>query len=287
MELLAYWVHDLDPFIFRLPNGIGPRWYGLAYVLGFVIAWWLLGFYARKGRSSLRVTERETLFFAIIVGVILGGRLGLFLLYEPGTLLRDPLAVFRVWEGGMASHGAFLGVTAAVFFTAWRKKLDAFQLGDVLVTVAPPGIFLGRLANFINGELWGKVTEVPWAVIFPRAQTGNHFDPAGPAVFVEQLGQWANPRHPSQLYEALGEGLLVGLYIQLRFWLAGKSLPAGRLAGEFFVVYALVRIVGELFREPDADLILGMSRGIFYSILTAVVGVGLIVYAHRRAAART
>ena len=284
--LLAYWVHDLDPFIFEI-NGIGPRWYGLAYVAGFALAWWLLGLYDRRGRGVVASADRELLFICLIVGVFLGGRLGLFILYQPETLLADPMAILRVWEGGMASHGAFVGVTAAVLFFAARRKIDPLRLGDAIVSVAPPGIFLGRLANFINGELWGRVTEAPWAVIFPRAQTPGHFDPEAPAVFVESLGQWANPRHPSQLYEAAGEGLILGLFIQWRFWTAGKRLPPGRLAAEFFIVYAIVRILGEIYRQPDAGLILGVSRGIFYSVLTLLAGVGLAVYTSRRAARKT
>ena len=264
---LAYWVHDLNPFLIRFTGNFGIRWYGLAYLAGFLAAGWLLRLYHRAGRSPLDVNGIFDLMTALIVGVIVGGRLGYFLLYQPDSLLHDPLILVRVWEGGMASHGGFVGVIVALWWFTRKRELSMLQAGDLIVTVAPLGLFFGRVANFINGELWGTPTQVPWAVIFP----------ASPHPLM--------PRHPSQLYEAGLEGLLLFAFMQWRFWKtdAAKAQP-GRLAGEFLIAYALVRAFGELFREPDAGLILGLSRGTFYSIFLIAGGAGLILFSPRKAA---
>jgi phosphatidylglycerol:prolipoprotein diacylglycerol transferase len=180
-------------------------------------------------------------------GVFLGGRLGYVLLYAPGTFFGDPLFFFRVWEGGMASHGGMAGVIAVVLWTAWKKKISFWNLTDGLALAAPVGLFFGRLANFINGELWGRPTGVPWAVIFPDA---------GP-----------EPRHPSQLYEAFGEGLL--LFITL--WLIRKTAwgrGEGTASALFLLLYAVARISCEFFRTPDEGypLYLGwITKGQLYS----------------------
>lgn len=264
-----YWVHDLSPYLIRFSEQIGLRYYGLAYVLGFAIGYFLLSHYHKKGRSPLDADRLSNFFFAIIIGVMAGGRLGFFLFYDFDPLLENPLNLFKVWQGGMASHGAFIGVTIAVFWTAWREKIPVLRLADLLVTVAAPGIFLGRIANFINGELAGRLTTVPWAVRFPGTM---------PGVPPDQVP----PRHPSQLYEAALEGLVLFIYIQIRFWLSRAPLHRGRLTGEFLLGYAIARIVSEVFREPDASLILGMSRGTFFSLFLAVAGIGLILYSRIR-----
>ncbi len=262
---LAYWVHNLSPFLFRFTDSLGVRYYGLAYVLGFVGGWWLLRAATRAGRSPLSGEAVDDFIFAVVLGVALGGRLGYFLLYDGlKTILADPLVVFRVWDGGMASHGGFVGVTLAVAWFAWRRNISFLRLGDLIVSVVPLGLLLGRVANFINGELWGKVTTVPWAVIF--SHTGG-----GP-----------EPRHPSQLYEAALEGALLLAWVQWRFWRTEVTRrQPGRLAGEFLVGYALVRMGGELFREPDAALILSVSRGTFYSGFLLVAGVALVIFLPR------
>lgn len=265
-----YWVHDLDPFLVRFTETFGIRYYGLAYLAGFVVAYLLLAVYYRKGRSPLNADQLSNAFFAIIIGVMAGGRLGYFLFYDFGALLENPLNLVRVWEGGMASHGAFIGVAAAIFWIAYREKIAVLRFSDILVTVAAPGIFFGRVANFINGELWGRVTTVPWAVKFPQS--------VAPGTPVEDIA----PRHPSQLYEAGLEGLALFIYIQVRFWKSNAQLRKGQLTGEFLLGYAIARILSEMFREPDAALILGMSRGIFYSIFLALLGVGFIVYSLRQ-----
>ncbi len=265
---LAYWVDDLSPFVIHFWGNIGIRWYGLAYVLGFIIGAWLMMRYHRAGRSVLPASQVPDFMVALVVGVLVGGRLGYFLFYDLDTLLHQPLVLFRVWEGGMASHGGFLGVVLAIGWFSWRNGLPFLRLFDLVASTSPAGLLLGRIANFINGELWGKVTTVPWAVIFPKSM------PDGTPI--DQIP----PRHPSQLYEASLEGALLLAYMQWRFWKSDvvRQQP-GRLTGESLVFYAIVRIVCEVYREPDAGVtpILGLSRGTFYSLFLAVAGVVLIV----------
>lgn len=269
----AYWVDQLSPFLIRFTDTVGIRYYGLAYLLGFCAAAWLLSRYARAGRSRLPAAKIGDFMIAIVLGVLLGGRLGYFLLYQLGTVRTDPLAILRVWEGGMASHGGFIGVAVALAWFARTEKIPFLHLGDLVASTASAGLLFGRVANFINGELWGKVTTVPWAVIFPRS--------APPDTPIGQI----LPRHPSQLYEAALEGALLLAFMQWRFWRSDVvQKQPGRLTGEFLVAYAAVRMVGERFREPDASLILGVSRGTFYSVFLVAAGVILIARARKRAA---
>ncbi len=265
-----YWVHNLSPFLIQFNDTIGIRYYGLAYLIGFVAAGCLLFLYHRAGRSALNPTASIDLIFAIVVGVLLGGRLGYFLLYRMDTVLRDPLSLLRVWEGGMASHGGFVGVTLALAWFARSRKLSMLHLGDLIATVAPVGLFFGRVANFINGELWGRVSTAPWAVIFPQsAAPGTH------PLLIE-------PRHPSQLYAAVLEGLVLLAFAQWRFWKTDcAQRTPGRLVGEFLIAYSVVRVISEWFREPDASLLFGVSRGSFYSLFLVVGGVVLITLSRR------
>lgn len=270
---IAYWVHSIDPFIVRFPESIGGglRWYGFAYVAGFAVAYFLLHLYYKRQRSDITPEQQATLMTALILGALMGGRLGYKLLYDFDGLLDDPLSLLRVWEGGMASHGGFLGVLIAILWFCKTTGKNFWTVSDLVVTLAPAGILFGRLANFINGELWGKVTNVPWAVIFPQSAPYSGM----PLEFIE-------PRHPSQLYAAALEGLFLLVYTQIRFWTAKpreKNLPPGQLGGEFILLYAIVRILGEQFREPDATLIFDMSRGIFYSIFFVAAGILLIARA--------
>lgn len=265
MPPFAYWIHDLSPFLVRFGENFGIRWYGLAYLMGFLGAGWLLRRYHQAGRSTLETTAIFDLMTLLVAGVIVGGRLGYFLFYQPASLFRDPLILVRVWEGGMASHGGFLGVTVALWWFSRKRAETMLQVADLIVTTAPIGLFFGRVANFVNGELYGKTTAVPWAVIF------------------EKTGGGALPRHPSQLYEAALEGLLLFTFLQWRFWKTdcAKAQP-GRLSGEFLLAYALARAVCEIFREPDAALILGLSRGTFYSYFLILGGAALIAFVARR-----
>ena len=271
---LAYWVHNLSPFVVQFTDTIGIRYYGLAYLLGFVGGGLLLHAYSRAGRSQLPSILVPDLIIALVIGVMVGGRVGSFLLYEGWrTLGSDPLALFKIWQGGMASHGGFIGVAVALVWFAHRHRIGFLHLADLIVSVAPLGLMLGRIANFINGELWGKTTDVPWAVIFPDSpHTGL------------RLGL-IPPRHPSQLYEAALEGALLLALMQWRFWRTDAAArQPGRMAGEFLIAYAVVRMIGEIFREPDVGVspILGLSRGSFYSIFLIVVGLVLIWRTPRR-----
>jgi len=264
---LAYWVDTLDPFLVHFHGKIGLRYYGLGFAFGFLVAAWLLGRFATAGRSLLPRSQVGDYMTAAVLGVVVGGRLGSYLLYDGWrTFGTDPLGIFKVWDGGMSFHGGLLGVILAVGWYARRHKIPVLHLWDLTAAAAPPGIFLVRIANFINGELWGKVSYVSWAVIFPRsAEAGTPVDAIA-------------PRHPSQLYEAGMEGLLLGLFMQVRMWRtpAVRDHP-GRLAGEFLIFYACVRMIGELFREPDAgiSLLFGLSRGTFYSLFMVAFGLYL------------
>lgn len=266
---LAYWVHNLDPFLIQFSENFGIRYYGVAYLAGFFTAAWLLHRYWRAGRSAFDLSAITDLMTYMVVGTLVGGRLGYFLLYQPHALRSDPLSLLRVWEGGMASHGGFLGVFLAMGLWARKRKVHLFQVSDLVVTVAPVGLLFGRLANFINGELVGKVTTVSWAVIFPH----NEYDRG----MVQAL-----PRHPSQLYAAALEGALLLAFMQWRFWCSNTVRERqGQLSAEFLIVYAFLRVIAELFREPDASLLFGVSRGIFYSLFMIAAGVLILLRLRR------
>jgi len=266
-----YWVHDLDPFLVKFSEHFGIRYYGLSYMLGFLAGFLLLHLASRRGRSPLTTDQNADFLFALVIGVLGGGRVGYFLLYDMASIVRDPLSLFRVWDGGMASHGGFIGVVLAMLWFARSRKVEFWRLADLTCMIGPPGLFFGRIANFINGELWGRVTDVRWAVIFPGS------DPGAP---IDRI----MPRHPSQLYEAALEGVVLFAFVALRYW-RGKTaaVTPGRVAGEFLVAYAILRIAGEFFREPDASLILGMSRGILYSIAAGIAGIAIVIRSLRAA----
>lgn len=267
MEATAqYWTHDLSPFLIEFSSDFlgveGIRYYGLAYIASFLILWALLALYNQRGRITLSPDQRSALLTALILGVLIGGRLGYSLLYDLAACLQQPWRILRIDQGGMASHGGILGVLLALIWYAKQQNVNFLRLSDVICSIAPVGLMLGRMANFVNGELWGRVTTVPWAVIFPHspAQYNAVLDHYGP-----------EPRHPSQLYQAGLEGAILFAYLQIRFWRG--SLRPGQIAGEFLIGYALLRILGELFREPDAALILNLSRGQFYSLFLLFSGV--------------
>jgi len=298
--MLAVYVHDLSPFIFEFGSGFGLRWYGLAYAAAFVLGYLLYKWLAKRGYSDLKPEAvGDFILWGGIFGVLLGGRVGYILFYNWEQFTHDPLIVFRVWEGGMASHGGILGLVLYTLWYAWRHKVSWLNIGDNLVVVAPIGLFLGRCANFINGELYGRITNVPWAMKFPDELRSLSLDPQVPLqpIFLqaqlilgapvsvdgliaatrenEQLRDLVatvlNPRHPSQLYEAFLEGLVLFAIL----WVARTCfrLPNGIITGLFFVAYAILRIIGEVFREPDAALTLGMSRGQFLSLFLILIGI--------------
>lgn len=273
----GYWVHDLDPFLVRFPEGWfldGIRWYGLAYLAGFAFGALMLSVYYRKKRSPLNPDAQSNFMVALIIGVLAGARLGYMIFYAWDAFAANPLSALRVWQGGMSSHGGMIGAVLATWIFSRRQKCPFLQLGDIIASLAPAGVFFGRVANFINGELWGRETTVPWAVVF-RYDLTNPFTGEAETAFLL-------PRHPSQLYAAAGEGLLILLWTQLRFW-KKEPLPHGQVLGEACLLYAAVRIADEFFREPDIGVsaILGLTRGQFYSVLLALAGVAFIVAARR------
>ncbi len=305
--MLAYYLDDFDPFIFHVWADYGPRWYGLAYVMAFAGGLWLLRILAERGYTQLRVEEvGDFITWGALFGVILGGRLGYVFFYRP-EMLREPLSVFAVWEGGMSSHGGMFGLIAFTFWYSWRHKISWTNLGDNLVVVAPVGLFFGRCANFINGELYGRVTTVPWAMLFPKEllepdnvakadramMVAQQIDPGltSPDAVIaslqtrpllrEALRPILRPRHPSQIYEALLEGVL--LFVILWLVRTRTRQPNGVLTGLFFVCYAIFRIVVEYFREPDASLIAGFTRGQFFSFFLLAIGLAFILVGKIRA----
>ncbi len=269
MSESGYWVHNLDPKLVYLWGDIGISYYGLAYVLAFVFGVAMHRLCLRKGRSPFTRDQEEIILYAAVLGVLIGARVGYVFLYSLPEFFARPWLVFEVWHGGMSFHGGFIGVVIACWYVYRRTGVSMLQFSDLIAPLVPMGILLGRVANFINGELWGRVTDVPWAVIFPRSGNGLPID-------------MIPPRHPSQLYEAALEGAVLLLYMQLRFWKTDATQRPGKLTGEFMVLYAVFRIFCEFFREPDASLILGMSRGTFYSIFILVLGVFFWVRAHKR-----
>ncbi len=314
--VFATYVHDLNPVIPIMPEHwpIQLRWYGLAYLAGFVAGFLMLRNLAQRKLWVLEPNKTADFIAAMaIIGVFLGGRLGYLFLYQLpargwGTLLEDPLMIIRVWEGGMASHGGILGIVIFTWFYSRKHKVSWTGLGDGVVVVAPIGLFFGRVANFINGELYGRICEgVPWGVKFPlsieqepltvkmacvAADEGlanlggrvrpEHFaeavrlNPEVKQVIAEQM----STRHPSQIYEALLEGALlfaILLFVRLRF----PKAPHGTLTALFFGCYAIFRIIGEQYREPDEgiSLVLGLSRGQFYSLFMILMAISFGFFA--------
>ena len=302
--MLAYYLHNLDPIIFRIYDNVGPRWYGLAYVLAFISSYLVFLWLAKRGYADLspqRVGDFIT--GCALFGVIVGGRLGYVFFYKP-EMLREPLSILRVWEGGMSSHGGMLGLLLFTLYYAHRNKISWTNLGDNLVVTAPIGLFFGRCANFINGELYGRITTVPWAMQFPK-ELLDHPQEAERAVaactqinpslttpdaiiaavraqpeVADRLRSILSPRHPSQIYEAFFEGII--LFAILWFVRTRMRQPNGVLTGLFFIFYAIFRIVIENFREPDAELIGPFTRGQFFSFFLIAIGAAFIVVAKRK-----
>lgn len=300
---LAYYVHDLSPFLIHFGGGIGLRWYGLAYLAGFVAGILLYRRLAVLGFSDLRPSQvTDFITMGALFGVLLGGRLGYLFFYDWDHFIHDPLIFFRVWEGGMASHGGIIGLTLYSLWYARRHHLSWRNLGDNLVVVAPVGLFFGRCANFINGELYGRVTDAWWAVQFPKEiflypperldhllEETSRIAPAfatpegvvegvaGSQSLRDLLALEISPRYPSQLVEALLEGIV--LFCLLWILRTRVKLPDGVLCGVFFIAYALLRILGECFREPDAPLTGFLTRGQFLSLFMMLIGLLFLVSA--------
>lgn len=269
MNPTSHWVHDLDPKLFYIWGDIGVSYYGLAYVLAFVFGVSMHRLMLRKNRSPLKYEEEETALYAMVLGVLIGARVGYCLLYAFPELLRRPFFLFEVWQGGMSFHGGLIGVVVASWYVSRNSHATFLQFGDMVTSMAPLGLLAGRIANFINGELWGRVSDVAWAVIFPRSAPG-----VSPELIL--------PRHPSQLYEAALEGAVLLAWLQFRYWKTDARNTPGKITGEFLFFYAVFRIFCEFFREPDASLILGLSRGTFYSLFIVVAGIVFWVRAQKR-----
>ena len=255
---------EIDPVLIQL----GPfaiRWYALAYIAGLVIGWQVMRRVCAEPPKILSPLKIDDFLLWAALGVILGGRIGYVLFYKPGFYIEHPLAVLTLWEGGMSFHGGLLGVIAAILAFAIRNKTDPFMLSDLVAIVAPIGLFFGRLANFINSELWGRVTDVQWGLIFPRG---------GPL-----------PRHPSQLYQAFFEGVLLVLLVAAVWKLTDGRRRPGLLTGVFCAGYGVARIAGEFFREPDAHLgyLWGpLTMGMLLSVPMIVFGGWLIARAYTK-----
>jgi len=226
---------NIDPIVFQF-GIIVIRWYSLAYIFGLIGAWALARKMSRIEHSTFTILKIDDFIIWATLGIIMGGRLGYVLFYNLRYFIEFPLQVFALWEGGMSFHGGLLGVIIAAVLFSKKKQVPLLTMGDIIVCVTPIGLFLGRLANFINGELYGRITQsVPWAVIFP--------------------GGGALPRHPSQLYEALFEGLILFTILNAIWWFIPKYRSrSGFLSGLFFVLYGVFRFGLEFFREPDAHI---------------------------------
>ena len=243
---------DISPNLFEVELfgfTLALRWYALAYIVGLMFGWWIVLRAVRTprlwtGPAPMTPDQVERFLTWAIVGVILGGRIGYVLFYDLPTYLVDPLQVFRVWEGGMAFHGGFAGVVVAAIWFCRREKIPMLSMGDLLAVAAPVGLMLGRLANFINAELWGRPTDLPWGVIFPGAAAQTCPNLVGLCA-----------RHPSQLYQAALEGALLAIVLAWLAFQRGWLKRPGALLGLFLLGYGLARFVVEFFRQPDAQFI--------------------------------
>lgn len=286
---------DLSPEIFTLHLGsfqFALRWYALAYIVGLLLGLWIVRRAVTRpalwpqGRAPMGPDMAEALLTWVILGVIIGGRLGFVLFYQPEYYLANPAEILKLWQGGMAFHGGLIGVTVAGVLFCWRYKIPVVSVADCMALAVTPGLFLGRIANFINAELWGRPSTAPWAVIFPGYDAQScPIDWAG-----------ACARHPSQLYEAGLEGLLLGLVIWFlatrRHWLRSP----GRIAAVFFLGYGLARFTVEFFRQADAQFVtadnpwghviqlghFGLTQGQTLSLPMIALGIILLALTLRR-----
>jgi phosphatidylglycerol:prolipoprotein diacylglycerol transferase len=248
---------------------IGPfelRWYSLAYLGGIILGWWyLMKLIAQPGAPMAKRHVDDMVFYATL-GIILGGRLAYVLFYDP-SMLSDPVEILKLWQGGMSFHGGVIGVSLGILYLAWKNKLNWLRIHDYVACVVPIGLLLGRLANFVNAELWGSPTTLPWGVVFPGA---------GP-----------EPRHPSQLYEGALEGIVLFLVLSFLFWKTQARYEPGKLVGTFLLGYGLARFTVEFVREPDRQLVefaqaTGLHMGQWLSLPMILAGLFLVLTARRR-----
>ena len=285
---------DISPEIFSVSIfgfDLALRWYALAYIAGIIIGWRLVVMTVKSVRlwpnqvPVMTPAQIEDMLTWIILGVLLGGRIGYVLFYQPDVYWQNPLAVLAIWEGGMAFHGGFLGVILAAWIYTGRQNINRLSAADAIALGVPPGLLLGRLANFINGELWGRPTDLPWAVAFPGYAAQDCPGVVGLCT-----------RHPSQLYEALLEGLVVLCLLLWMAWRRDAYKRPGLLSGTFFAGYGLARFAVEFVRQPDAQFTAennplglawhvngyGLTMGQLLSLPMIVLGLWLIMRARRR-----
>ena len=253
---------QFDPVVVHL-GPLAVRWYGLMYLLAFAMVL-VLGRYRLKTQPRLGLTVRDLddILFLGVIGVVLGGRLGYILFYKLGDYLREPLRILYVWEGGMSFHGGFIGVALALLWFARSRAKSWLAVSDFIAPLCPLGLGAGRIGNFINAELWGRPTDLPWAMIFPNIDK--------------------QPRHPSQLYEFALEGLVL---FALLWWFSRQPRPAGAISGMFLLGYGVLRFGVEYTREPDQYLgllAMGFSMGQWLSLPMMVAGIGLLLWAYRK-----
>ena len=311
LDQLGTWIHNLDPFIFEI-NGFGPRWYGLAYIIGLIAGWYIVRRWAMQQRLPMKPEMVQDLAVYFGMGMIIGGRVGYCLFYDT-SLLMPPWQTLYVWNGGMASHGGIVGMFLGVLLFCKKHNIPFWVIADASATVTPIGICAGRIANFINGELWGRPTDVSWGMRFPESiRTDQEFLVAqaieaglsqkaadidfaynkainelahlapGSAEWTQIVNDYVLVRHPSQLYAALLEGVLVFVIAMIAHRLHRKP---GVSLGVVLTVYAVVRFINEFWRNPDAgyDLYMGwMSKGQMLSIPLLLVSIGLTIWAARK-----
>lgn len=252
---------QIDPILIEI-GPLAVRWYGLMYLFGFMFALWLANKRADKPNSGWTRDQVSDLLFAGFLGVVIGGRVGYVLFYNFGQFLDNPLYLFEVWTGGMSFHGGLLGVITAMLWYGYKNNRSFFTIADFVAPLVPFGLGAGRLGNFMNGELWGRVTDVPWAMVFP---TGGPF-----------------PRHPSQLYEFALEGIVLFLILN---WFIRKSRPLGAVSGLFLFGYGTFRFLVEYVRQPDAQLGLfgdWISMGQILSLPMVIGGLLMVIWAFKR-----
>ena len=251
---------QIDPIAFSI-GPLAVRWYGLMYLAGFAAAWWLGTRRIKAALAPITRKQFDDLIFLAVLGVILGGRLGYVLFYKPGYYAAHPLEILAVWQGGMSFHGGLLGVMAAMWIAARRNRVHFLSLMDFVAPLCPLGIAAGRIGNFINGELWGRVTDLPWGMVF--------------------RGAGEAPRHPSQLYQAALEGFAL---FALLWWFSSKPRPRGQVSALFLIGYGAFRFIAEFAREPDAFLgllALGLTMGQWLCIPMIIAGALLFGWSRR------
>ncbi|MFT0545849.1 prolipoprotein diacylglyceryl transferase [Allopusillimonas ginsengisoli] len=247
---------QIDPIALQL-GPIAIHWYGLMYLVGFALVWLLGRWRINQGKTDLTLRDLEDIIFYGVLGVVIGGRLGYVLFYKPGDYLAHPLEILYLWQGGMSFHGGLIGVLVVLFLFARKRKKTFLEIGDFIAPLIPLGLAAGRMGNFINGELWGRATTVPWGMVFP--QTGDGI-----------------PRHPSQLYEMGLEGFAL---FALLWWFARKPRPTGQISAVFLMGYGTFRFLVEFTREPDYFLGLlagGLSMGQLLSL--PMIAIGAVIF---------